>query len=300
MVGDASESEENSPLDDGIIDISVEKSRKITPKRRGRKRNAPPDEIDLTISEPALASPTKSRRKIVDELKDAIIEAEIDLCNLSTPEPEEVATPPSTRGRRGRAKPKVVKAKKPRKISYRKALAVTDAVIPELDHSPRSSQVTVSSSTSSIPEAYSQPAATVSASRSNDDFAIDLTGEVSLKSYHNSAPLFQKTPDTRSTRSSAKAQTQTQKKRSICSQELDIDIDAITLHIKVNGKMEKFQHNPDHRFFEILKAISERHTVQISNVLLFDEKEKRIKPEETPNGIGHKISSIYSEFKKIK
>lgn len=296
IAGDASESEECSPMDDAFVDISIEKPSKNAPKRRGRKRNASVEEVDLTFSDPALSSPTKSRRKIVDELKDAIIEAEIDLCNLGTPEPEEISTPVSQnrRGRPSKAKPKA--AKKPKKVSYKKALAVTNAIIPELDKSPilaSGSQVSVSSSASSIPEIQTS---NLTATRSYDDFAIDLTGEVSLKSYHNTAPLFQKSTEARATRSSTKVQTQTQKKRSICSQEMDIDIDAVTLHIKVNGKMEKFQHNPDHRFFGILKAISERHNVQVSNVLLFNEKDKRIQPDETPNDIGHKISSIYSEF----
>jgi hypothetical protein len=190
--------------------------------------------------------------------------------------------------------------KKPKKISYKKALAVTKASIPELDTSPstQQSQVSNSSSTSSLvlPAYVEPPRSAVIATRSSDDFAIDLTGEVSLKSYHTSAPLFQTTPETRSTRASAKEKEKAQKKRSLATQELELDIDAITLHIVINQKMEKFQIKPEDRFFEILKAISERHNVQVSSVLLFNEKEKRILPEDTPNKIGHKISSIYSKL----
>lgn len=287
MINDeVQKSEEIIPLDDNIIDISINEPVKVSPKKRGRKRGAQ-TEVDLT-TDPVMLSPSKSRRRIVDELKDAIIEAEIDLCNLGTPEPSvsQESTPSQKQGRPKRQK-KPAAAKKPKKISYKKALAVTNTAIPEL---PPTSYSQISQTSSSI-SCLTEQTPSVSATRSFDDFSVDLTGEVSLKSYHTSAPLFQK--NTCATRSQTKKQVD--KKQSTNSQDMEIDIDAITLRIKINNKVEKFQHNPDHRFFELLKVISDRFNFQVSKLLLFDDKDKRIPPEETPNGIGHKISSIYSK-----
>ncbi len=115
---------------------------------------------------------------------------------------------------------------------------------------------------------------------------VDLTGECYLQSYHTDADLFSQ-PNQSSLDKSQKG--------NASSQDLDIDFESITLRIKINEKLEKFSYKADKKFYDVLKTIAERKNIQVSDVLLFDEKDKRILAEQTPNDVNFKFSSIYSK-----
>lgn len=291
------EEKENSPIDMEEDEV-IEMPKKTLPGRRGRKRNVPQSEIDLTV-DPVLASPSKSRRRIADEIKAVLVEAEIDLSgdaatlDVSTPEDEQSLSQRG-RGRRAKAKAKP-KAVKPRRVSFRKALATTKSQIPQLNTQIQTpdnpEEVEVSNES---PQEISNVPSTSGPVQSNsiDYGAIDLTGEVDLQNYHSALPLFAQPTEPLKTRSSQELK----KKFSIGLGDLDFDVDEVTIHIKVNGKLEKYKQQGGKQFFEVLKKISEKHKIQVSNVLLFDEKDKTVSPEDTPDKIGHKLSSIYSEL----
>ena len=166
-------------------------------------------------------------------------------------------------------------------ISFEKALAIVDAPLPSL-------------SSLSTPESQNKSSeAATNCVQHVQDGTIDLTGECYLQNYHNNSPMFQNSGQIRATRS------KTRKgfffKQKSPSQELDFDYESITLRIKINQIMKKFTYKREKRFFDVFKIISEGHNVQISDILLYNEKGKRILPEQTPDDVKFKISSLYSK-----
>lgn len=210
-------------------------------------------------------SPSKSRRKLADEIGGKVQE-EVNLCEAAE---QSVVV----KGKRGR-KPKKTTAKK---VSYKKALELA------------STRVTNESITSKEPTTH-QPPPPLSVEEMSI-MSYDLTGDVNLLPYHSSAPLFQK--DTMPINKLIKSIPIDSPNTSLES--LELDLTAISLNIKINGKINRFKHNSDRRFLEIFKEIADKNKVPTSHVFLFDDKEKRIQPDDTPSSSGYKISTIYSE-----
>lgn len=168
---------------------------------------------------------------------------------------------------------------KTRKVSYKKALAASRMPLPELQEAPKAPvQIPIQ------PEPIPQP---VAVEQQNTEQMYDLTGDVELTAMHSSAPLFQK---------EALPKPTIIVKQHNMSQEFDYDFESITINVKINGKISKFVHKSvDVRFYDLFKIIAEQQKVPIDNLFIFDEKEKRILPDETPKDVAHKISAIYSK-----
>lgn len=231
--------------------------------------NSSNESIDLT--DESLLSPNKSRRRLADDLG-GVAEAEIDLCANFEP----VAEQPKGRGK-GRPKKAPVEKKTSRKVSYKKALAAARQPLPELPK--EKTTTTVSLPLVAKPLTPTDPARPAQRT-------YDLTGDVELTAMHSSRPLFEK--------SKLAASTSTSHDTSI--EPSDDDFSTITMHIKLNGIRKEFKHKPESRLYELFEAISEREKVPIKQIYLYDEKENRILPEQTPKDIGHKFSTIYGKF----
>lgn len=178
--------------------------------------------------------------------------------------------------------------KNSRQVSYKKALATSKMPLPVLQEPPKAAEIVQAI----LPEpiAIVAPAPAVVEAQESSEEMYDLTGDVELTDKHSSAPLFQKSKEI------AITPTFVIRDHNM-SQEFDYDFDSISINVKMNGKINKFNHrNVDLRFYELFKNIAEKEKVPIDNIFIFDEKEKRILPDETPKGIGHKISSIYSKI----
>lgn len=249
--------------------IDIEENIKISSRaRRTKKRhvvqeqyNSSNDSIDLTEFSP----PIKSKR-----LKERAGEA-IDLCEPSS----EIVPPP----KKGRSNKSGVKA---RKVSYKKALAASHLPLPAIDKPSKAKEVV------QIIQNV-MPAVLPPVEQQNTEEMYDLTGDVELTSEHSSAPLFQKSNDHAGTPTVIIKEHNT-------SQEFDYDFDSISVNVKINGKISKFVHkSADLRFYDLFKTISQKEKVAIDNIFIFNEKEKRILPDETPKGVGHSISAIYSK-----
>ena len=254
---------------------SQENSQNLRRSKRGRssasQNSSNDDVLDLTneFVFPTHGGKKKNRRKLADEIPAVVIEEQIDLSNIVTPDSSlNISNASSTSGRGGR---KGRKPKAPRKVSYKKAMELLSAPIPE----PMSKQP----SNEFIPQASS-----TQRTRSND-FAVDLTGDVEMGDIHNKNPIFQKVD-----KAKEKVETASQERFSLG---LDDDIDLIYVNVKIKGKIKKYRIKSDQRFYDLFKMIAEDQEVPFGNVVLFIG-EKRIHPEDTPDSINHRASFIYT------
>lgn len=208
----------------------------------------------------------KNRRKLADEIP-IVIEEQIDLSDIATPDSSlnnSTASTNSGRGRKGK------KPKAPRKVSYKKALELLTAPIPDI--------VTRQPSSEFLPQATS-----TQRTRSND-FAVDLTGDVEMGDIHNKNPLFQKVDP-------VKEKNEKQEER--FSLGLDDDIDIVNVNVKIRGKIRKYRIKMEQRFYDLFKLIADDENIPVCNVVLF-LGEKRIYPEDTPESTNHRVSFIYT------
>ncbi|CAG9807125.1 unnamed protein product [Chironomus riparius] len=252
---------------------SQENSQKLRRSKRGRaSQNSSNDDIlDLTneFAYPTHGGKKKNRRKLADEIPTIVIEEQIDLSNIVTPDSSlNTSNASSTSGRGGK---KGRKPKAPRKVSYKKAMELLSAPIPE----PISKQP----SNEFIPQASS-----TQRTRSSD-YAVDLTGDVEMGDIHNKNPIFQKVDIVKE-----KVESASQERFSLG---LDDDIDLIYVNVKIKGKIKKYRFKADQRFYDLFKLIGEDQDLPASNVVLFIG-EKRIHPEDTPDSINHRVSFIYT------
>lgn len=256
-----------------FMEEEIQTLQDLQPRRskRGRPATASQDSeiLDLTFGYDGPIRSGKSRKKLADELQ-VTIQDEIDLSNIGVPEPAPVA--PKVRGGRGGKKPRA-----PRKISYKKALAIINAPIPDVTMPKPSSSKT---NTTGLLEPASEPA------RRPSDDAVDLTGDVVMTDKHNKNPLFQKVdvPVVKKTKNYADDR---------LSLDLDEDIDKITVNVKVNGTIRKYRWKMNQHFYELFKLIAEDEDVPVCHVFFF-HGEKRIYPEDTTDSIGHRVSNIYT------
>jgi hypothetical protein len=284
---------------DTEVDLSEEQQSKS-----GRKRcNQDPEEsFDLTVENYRI-SPKRSRRKIADELdvqylgEVSLIETDVNLqkrntsktVNTSTgdfqvddiaPSQTENSEEIDTSYRKGRRKTKgVKKTPKPKKLSYKKAVAKISTAIPSAD---LNAQTSIASSTA-ISSYNNDNYFNYNAASAYD---IDLTGECILTDKHSKAPLFEKS-------SSTVDKNEELKKKMCTSQDIDdIDLDSVKMMVKIKGKIQKFNVRTDQRFYDLFKIIASEQNIPTSSVYLY-RNEERIYPDYTPNSIGHKISTIY-------
>jgi hypothetical protein len=235
----------------------------------------------------------KSRRKLADEIAVTQV-SEVNLCESPSAEinQEPAVKVPAAKGKRGRGKAAVAKTKaprQPRKISYKKALEIIGAKIPDdiapATPAPAASAGAVTRQRSSTSIAHNQQPPTDYSS------AVDLTGDVTMGPQHNHAPLFQKpdginTPDKAASNSNLSFNWDD-------DDDDDDDLSSITVNVRIGTEVKKFRHKDDLRFFELFKKIAEDQKVPVSHVFLF-VKDKRVYPDAIPKAIGHKFSSIYA------
>ncbi|XP_070503072.1 NFATC2-interacting protein isoform X2 [Chironomus tepperi] len=269
-----SQQNENQSQNSSKSNKSQENSQKLRRSKRGRSstsQNSSNDDIlDLTneFIYPTHGGKRKNRRKLADDIPAVVIEEQIDLSNIVTPDSSINISNASTSSGRGGRKGK--KPKAPRKVSYKKALELLTAPITEA--------VSQQSSSEFVPQASS-----TQRTRSND-FAVDLTGDVEMSDMHNKNPLFQKVDK-------VKEKIEIPEER--FSLGLDDDIDLIYVNVKIRGKIKKYQIKMDQRFYDLFKMIANDEDIPTSNVVLFIG-EKRIHPEDTPDSIDHRVSFIYT------
>ena len=248
------------------LEVSSNRVRRSKRGRSSSSKNSSNDDIlDLTNGFYYPTRGGKNRRKLADNMAAVVIEEQIDLSDISTPES---SLNNSNASSSGRGKGKGRKPKAPRKVSYKKAIEMLNAPIPDL---------TAQASAEFIPQATS-----TQRTRSND-FAVDLTGDVEMGEIHNKNPLFQKV------QISKKKESQEER----FSLGLDDDLDLININVKVKGKIKKYRIKMDQRFYDLFKLVAEDEEVPVCNVVLFNA-EKRIYPEDTPDSIDHRVSSIYT------
>lgn len=251
---------------------SQENSQSLRRSKRGRSsnlQNSNNDEfLDLTNESifPTHGEKKKSRRKLADEIP-VVIKEQIDLSNIPTPDLSINSSTASSNSGRGRKKAK--KPKAPRKVSYKKALELLTAPIPEV--------VSKQNSIEFIPQASS-----TQRTRSSD-FAVDLTGDVEMSDIHNKNPLFKKIDKTK----------EVEEPEERFSLGLDDDIDLVNVNVKIKQKIKKYRIKMDQRFYDLFKMIAVDQDVPTDNVVLFNG-EKRIFPEDTPDSINHRVSFIYT------
>jgi hypothetical protein len=264
--------------------------------RRGRKRenNAPspvPNEsFDLTDGSFEF-SPRKRSRRAADEVAAQVVDT-IELSEEVTENTDLNKNGIQTRSKgRGRTKKGVFKppapkpakkAPKSKRLTYKQALAVVYAPIPQLQENQAKNKPQVSEPPQlrMINLFQSTPRPAPSTVQSCD---VDLTGDVVLTDKHSSAPLFQK--------QSAIQETVQESSSEDDDEDDDFDMDAIKVKVKTKQGIKPFKYRRHQRYYDLIKTISELDKIPMSDIFLFDG-DRRIQPDDTPNSSGYKISTI--------
>lgn len=166
------------------------------------------------------------------------------------------------------------KTLKSKRISYKQALAIVNAPIPEFRSQPRPiPRDIVKSKERLLPTTVSEPN------------VVDLTGDVFLiEGKHSNAPLFQNVTAVNNVDSSSDDEF-----------DLDMDFDAITVKVKIHKHIQSYPYRQDRRYYDLYKIISEQENVPMANIFLFDG-DHRLHPDDTPQSTNYRFSKIYRKF----
>ncbi|KAG5673757.1 hypothetical protein PVAND_003777 [Polypedilum vanderplanki] len=280
-------------VEDNLDDSScVQESKKPGRKRKATQTLNDPDEsFDLTGDFYEKDSSSfdhninigKSRRKLADEIC-VINTGQVDLCDIEE-DTSSVEFSGTGRGKRGKGKKTPPKVRKPRKMSYKKALEIIKQPLPDINAN-KTNTIQVPST---IPSSSSRSIITRLTDQNLD--AVDLTGEFVMGPQHSKAPLFQN--KTSEAKKSKQSNNESIDKNNSMIWEEDDDIDSIKINVRIKDSVKKFKHYSNRRFYDLFKIIAESEKVPISSVFFY-LNDKRIYPEDMPEEIGHKISTIYN------
>lgn len=271
-----------------LSDVADFETPRTTGRRKGKKRDnaamspVPDESFDLTDGSFEI-SPRKRSRRAADEVAAEVVDM-IELDNdVATSTAELNNNRVATRSKRGKGKKGVFtppapkpakKAPKAKRLTYKQALAVVNAQIPEL---PSTTQEKAKKTGPSPPPPRRSPIPTPATVQSCD---VDLTGDVHLTDKHSSAPLFQK-------HSKKAAETSSEEEED----DDDFDMDVIKVKVKTKQGIKPFTYRRHQRYYDLIKTLSEFDQIPMSNIFLFDG-DKRIQPDDTPNSTGYKITTI--------
>lgn len=247
--------------------------RKHTPKKKLEELIAN-ESFDLTDG-PLELSPKKKNRRAADEFSSPVNEA-IELVT-------EEAELHNSGGRRRRLRsskatkkalaapvPKVPKAKaapKAKRLTYKQALQLAKAPIPQFPQVP---DVPPAPAAKEIPPPAASPP--------SSPYTVDLTGDIKLGKHHSSAPLFQK-------------QVQEPDGSDDDLSDLEFDPDVIKVKVKRKDAIRWYPHRLKQRYYDLYKAISMEDNIPLNQIFLYDG-DKRIDPDDTPHTTGFRISTI--------
>lgn len=276
------------------IDLSnIEVKLTPSPAKKGRRKisPAPNESFDLTdgsfeitprARRAATAVGTSKNWEVVEisQADDTSSSRDTSLVTDSSQNDSEVTNRGTRKSQRTRGgknktppapKPQLPKAtKQPKKMSYKQALALINAPIPEMPKTP------IAAPTKEVSPA--KPVAPAAARKAPRTYDIDLTGDVAMTEIHSTAPLFQK---------QANANPQAE----LVESDDDIDFDMFRVKVKLMDVIKAYPLRRHQRFYDLFKVIAEQNSLQMSNMFVFDG-EKRIHPDDTPHSVNCKISTI--------
>jgi hypothetical protein len=292
-----------SGTNDDIVDLCNFDSNPTQKGQKGKNKRIadninPEDSFDLT-SGTYEVSPRKVSRRAADEIVAEVAEI---ISLRDSEEKEEVSTQDasqdmsqetdeannngkrrSLRNRNKKTPPArkaaIKKTPKPKRLTYKQALAVLKVPIPPENPVPKPAAASRAKAKSPPKKKTAPPPAPRAIDSPTCD--IDLTGDVKLTDKHSSAPLFQKPSSTK-----------VASDISDDDDDEDFDMDSININVKLpNNKIQKYSHREHQRFYDLYKKLSDQDKVPISNIFLYNG-DKRIDHDDTPHSTGYRISTI--------